>query len=132
MDIENVGTMTDFAQIAITLFEHIRDFAGRKKTRLKNAIVALQNAVNRTRCFLEDELDNKDKYKPNPELAEHWINAFKEIHPIDSDLAERLRHKSKFWTNPQKWLGEPGALELVPKLRELEDYAEGLLLKLKN
>lgn len=126
-----IETLTKFTGSGITIFKIIYDKVTNNKEQKRNAILALQNAVNSTRIFLQDNLKDKNNYQPNKELSELWLVAFKEIHPIDVDLADRLRHKSKFWTNPQRWMEEPSSMELVPKLLELEDYADSLLVQMK-
>jgi len=129
---EPINTVAKFTASGISILKFIYDKITGNRDQKIHAITALQTATNMTRIFLEDNLDNPEKYKPNEKLSNAWMNAFHVVEPVDYDMAVLLRNKSKFWTNPQKWLGEPGALELVPKLRELEDYADGLLVKLNR
>src|SRR5690606_20375767 len=96
------------------------------------ALSKMQRAVNATRIFLKDNLSDHDSYQPNENLSVVWLEAFEAIHKFDGELADKLRFKSNFWANPKKWLKEPGALELVPKLIELDDYIEGNLAELKK
>ena len=51
---------------------------------------------------------------------------------IDKKLAFSLRQKSKFWSNPQKWIREDGAMELVPDLQELNEKCEMILIELEK
>ena len=51
---------------------------------------------------------------------------------IDKNLAKELRTNSLFWSNPQKWLKEKGAMELVPTLKDLNERCEGILNELER
>ena len=89
-----------------------------------HAIRSLQKAINNTEAYLEK---SGKTYDINTDLSDLWLNAFEAISPIDMDLAQRLRYKSRFWSNPQKWLQERGSMELVPKLRELNNYCDSVI-----
>lgn len=114
-----------------TLFSGIRTVdivvskvLSKKGTRIDNKIQAvsvMQKAINSTRIFLVQQNYN---YQPNNNLSNLWLEAFTAMIKIDKRLAERLRQKSKFWTNPNNWLDEQGAMELVPDLNELDERCD--------
>ncbi len=47
--------------------------------------------------------------------------------PFDKELAKTLRDQSRFWSNPESWRREPGAMELIPEMRELDDRCEEMI-----
>jgi len=99
----------------------LNNILSKKGTRLEKkqeAIRHLQNAINATRIYL---VDNNHHYAPNYQLSELWTTAFSSMNPFNKELADMLRNKGMFWSDPQSWLNEPGAMELVPKLNELSD-----------
>ena len=93
------------------------------------AVTCMQKAINATEIYLTES--NSD-FKPNTDLSNFWLDAFTAMIPVNKDLAGQLRQKSKFWTNPQRWINEEGALELVPDLSELNEKCEMLLRELDN
>ncbi|AXT19792.1 hypothetical protein D7030_01375 [Flavobacteriaceae bacterium AU392] len=104
----------------------------KKGTRIEHKIIAissLQRAINATETYLTQSNRN---YTPNQELSELWLQAFTSMIKIDKELAGRLRDKSRFWSNPQRWLQEDGAMELVPTLQELDEKCEMILLELNK
>ncbi len=69
---------------------------------------------------------------PNEILSNLWLDAFTSMIRIDKQLAFSLREKSKFWSNPQRWLAEDSAMELVPDLQELNEKCDSILVTLGN
>ena len=66
-------------------------------------------------------------------LMQRAINntdAFASMISIDKDLALRLNDKSRFWSNPQRWIQNDGAMELIPSLNELNEKCDLLLVEL--
>ena len=105
---------------------------GKRGTRVNHkiaAVVALQKAINATRAFLAQ---SEMTYSPNEALSHLWLDAFEKMIRIDKTLARDLRATSNFWSNPQLWLQEKGAMELVPDLRELNDRCDQILLELEK
>ena len=100
---------------------------GKKGTRLEKKIEAvekLQLAINATTSYL---VSSKNNYVPNFEISQLWVKAFSSMLPFDKDLAKKLRQKSVFWSDPQSWLNEPGSMELVPKLKDLNERCEEMI-----
>lgn len=102
----------------------------KRGTRIENkikAVVVMQKAINNTEAFL---VKSKHNYQPNEALSNLWLDAFKEMIKIDKSLAKSLHSKSKFWSNPKKWLQEEGAMELIPTLKELDEKCNQILAEL--
>ncbi|NNK70226.1 MAG: hypothetical protein HKO96_07085, partial [Flavobacteriaceae bacterium] len=70
-------------------------------------------------------------YHPNEALSHLWLDAFEKMIRIDKSLARDLRAASNFWSNPQLWLQEKSAMELIPDLRELNDRCDQILIELE-
>ena len=105
---------------------------GKRGTRVNHkiaAVVALQKAINATRAFLAQ---NDLTYSPNEALSHLWLDAFEKMIRIDKSLARELRATSNFWSNPQLWLQEKGAMELLPDLGELNDRCDQILIELEK
>ena len=100
---------------------------GKKGTRLEKKIQAvgdLQKAINATEAYL---VSSGQVYLPNTDLSSLWVQAFTSMIPFDKELAISLRDQSRFWSNPESWLREPAAMELIPTLRELNDRCEEMI-----
>ena len=98
-----------------------------ERERMSEALVAIQRATIRTRNFIRNK-----GYESNEELSELWTIALKKA--IDAnikDLPDYLFHKAKFWGQPKDWLREKSSMELVPKLKFLEEECEMIIVKLK-
>lgn len=93
------------------------------------AITAIQKATIKTRNFITDH-----GYKRNEELTDLWHNALNKVVAanIDEGLPEYLYQKARFWGEPQDWIKNPQSLELVPKLKDLDEKCSMLLVKLKK
>ena len=99
-----------------------------KKERLSDALSSIQLASIKSRNFIDNV-----GYEPNMDLAELWSIALKKS--IDAGLKEfpdYLHHKSKFWGKPQDWINEPTSLELVPKLKFINDQCDMILVRLQK
>ncbi|SFZ94443.1 hypothetical protein SAMN05428642_104184 [Flaviramulus basaltis] len=104
----------------------------KKGTRIDKKIIAvasLQRAINATEIYLSTSNRN---YSPNENLSNQWLEAFTAMIKIDNNLAGRLRDKSRFWSDPQRWMQEDGAMELVPDLIELNEKCESILVELQK
>lgn len=102
----------------------------KRGTRIEKKILSvtlMQRAINNTEAYLTRT--NHD-YSPNETLSNLWNDAFASMISIDKDLAWKLNDKSKFWSNPQRWIQEDGAMELIPSLNELGEKCEQLLVEL--
>lgn len=93
------------------------------------AITAIQKATIKTRNFISDH-----GYRRNEELTELWHNALNKVVAanIDEGLPNYLYQKARFWGNPKDWIDNPTSLELVPKLKQLDEKCGMLLLKLSK
>ncbi len=123
------GTIFSGVKTADTILEKV---LGKKGTRIDNKIVAvtfLQRAINSTEVYLTT---SKQNYVPNQDLSNLWLEAFTAMIKIDKSLADRLRDKSRFWSNPQKWLRNESAMKLVPDLQELNEKCEMILIELRR
>ncbi len=104
----------------------------KRGTRIEKKIRAvqlMQKAVNHTKLYLNQA--NK-QYQPNPELSNLWNEAFAAMMPIDRSLAKKLNDQSRFWIEPQAWLFEEGAMELLPSLKELQDRCDAIIVELQR
>ncbi|WP_298347932.1 hypothetical protein [uncultured Dokdonia sp.] len=104
----------------------------KKGTRIQNkvdAVSTMQLAINATKAFL---VAGENNYEPNLNLSTLWLSAFTAMIKIDKALAERLRQKSKFWSNPQQWLAEANSMELVPDLDELNEKCDLIMVELEK
>ncbi len=102
-----------------------------KKDKLTEALVCLQTATIETQKFI-----NEVGYVANSDLSKLWLNAFEKIkksqvYSHEEDFPEGLYSKAKFWGDPKKWLKEPAAMELIPKLKQIEKECDSILVKLK-
>ncbi len=110
----------------------VESVLSKKGTRIDNkikAVTSLQKAINTTEIYLTNSNQN---YVPNQELSDLWLVAFTNMIKIDKYLAGRLRDNSRFWSNPQSWLEEDGAMALIPSLNELNEKCGIILLELEK
>ena len=104
----------------------------KKGTRINDKIKAtssLQEAINATEAYLTQ---NNHIYQPNNEISRLWNQAFTDMIKIDKYLANRLRQKGRFWSNPRLWLNQDSSMELIPDLKELNEECEMILVELDN
>lgn len=98
--------------------------------KIVDALVCLQTAIVETRKFINDK-----GYVVNTDLSKLWLSSFDKVKKAriypDSQFPEYLYHKARFWGNPEVWLKEPIAMELVPTLNELEKECNSILAQLK-
>lgn len=100
---------------------------GTRITKKISAVTLMQRAINNTEAYLTRT--NHD-YTPNEALSNLWNDAFAIMISIDKDLAWKLNDKSRFWSNPQKWIQNDVTMELIPSLNELSEKCEQLLVEL--
>lgn len=125
----DLGTIFSGIGTVVTVLDKVLPKRG---TRIKDkiiAVTAMQKAINATEVYLTTSERN---YIPNQDLSNLWLDAFTTMVKIDRNLAGRLRDKSRFWSNPQRWLREPSAMELVPTLKELNGKCEIILFELER
>jgi hypothetical protein len=68
------------------------------------AIRRVWQAVDKTRMFLASvRREEASEMIPNPELITLWSEASLAMSAIDNDLADRLRMKAEFWSDPEYW-----------------------------
>jgi len=92
------------------------------------AISSIQKATIKTRNFISDS-----GYRRNEELSDLWHDALNKaiVAKLGDNIPDYLYQKAKFWGEPSDWLNEPESLRLVPKLSQLDETCEMLLMKLK-
>ncbi len=112
-----------------SLLDKILSKRGTKIEKKINAVRLMRRAINNTEAYLNN---NNHVYAPNAELSNLWNDAFGAMIPIDKNLAWRLDDKSRFWSNPQEWIANEGAMELIPSLNELNEKCEELLIELEK
>jgi hypothetical protein len=72
--------------------------------RKQQAIRAVWSAVDNTRMYIRLIEDRKvSASAPNPELVGLWSEASLQIAAFDPALADRLRSKAEYWSDPQLW-----------------------------
>ncbi|MFD1316634.1 hypothetical protein [Namhaeicola litoreus] len=102
----------------------------KKGTRLEKKITAvgdLQKAINATKSYLVSSHKN---YSPNSTLSNLWNTAFVSMVPFDKVLANQLRDKGRFWSDPKSWLNKPSSMELIPDLKDLDEKCEEMMITL--
>lgn len=112
-------------------FLDIVDRKSAKEIKITKALVSIQIAIMETRKNI-----NEVGYKPNIDLSKLWLDAFTNIRMTniypDNDFPEYLYNKARFWSDPQAWLKEPGSMELIPKLKKLEEECALILVELNK
>lgn len=112
-----------------TVLDKVLGKRGIKITKKISAVTLMQRAINNTEAYLTK---TKHDYSPNEILSNFWNDAFASMISIDKDLAWKLNDKSRFWSNPQPWIDNDGAMELIPTLKELNEKCRQLLVELDN
>lgn len=124
-----LGTLLSGIRTVIAVIDKVLP---KKGTKIENKILAvstMQKAINHTEAYL---VKSDRNFVPNENLADLWMEAFTVMIKIDKNLASRLRQKSMFWSNPQRWLQEDTAMELIPDLQELNEKCEMILIELER
>ena len=102
----------------------------RKNAQIRKALIDLQLAVVETEKYIKDQ-----GYTSNTELTKLWLSSFDSIKASglysNQRFPEFLYNKARFWGNPEKWLREPGSMELVPTLKEIERECANILVMTK-
>lgn len=72
-----------------------------------HAIKDVWAAVDETRIYIASiKAGEAEDNRPNPHLVKLWSDAALAIADIDSDLADRLRMKAEYWSDPTNWNSE--------------------------
>ena len=124
-----IGTLFSGINTSSSLLDKVLSKRGTRVNDKIKAVANLQRAINATEVYLTTT--NKS-FKPNEHLSNLWLEAFTAMVKIDKKLARELRASSLFWSNPQKWLNEKGAMELIPTLKELNERCEQILIALER
>ncbi len=100
-----------------------------QREKICEVIIAIKSANEATRKFIKS-----DGYKPNTDLTILWRDCLRKavVANVNEGLEDYLYHKADFWGNPQQWLDNPSAMELVPKLKDLNNKCDMLLQILKK
>lgn len=134
------GFFDDFGKLTLvhSLFEglhYIRDkFNGKgaveQKVKIADAITSIKVAIVESRKFIQNV-----GYETNAELVKLWQEAFNKTVAANIDdqrLLDALYYKADFWGTPKDWLDNPHTLELIPKLKNLNEECQALLIKIKS
>lgn len=122
-----IGEIISGLGLTNTVLDKVLTKKGTRITKKILAVSLMRKAINNTEAYLTKT--NHD-YSPNETLSNLWNEAFTAMITIDKDLAWKLDDKSRFWSNPQRWINHDGAMELVPSLQELDEKCELLLVEL--
>ncbi|MEQ3689967.1 MAG: hypothetical protein ABNG98_00470 [Flavobacterium sp.] len=122
-----IGESISVIKLAESLLDKVLTKKGTRIAKKINAVKLMRRAINNTEAYL---IKTGHNYSPNEQLSNLWNDAFEAMVPIDKDLAWRLDDKSRFWSNPQRWIQNEGSMELVPSLNELDEKCELLLVEL--
>lgn len=118
----------------ISTFKDVLDLVlskrGTRLTKKIEAVSILQRAINNTDLYLTQT--NHQYNEPNENLSNLWNDAFKAMLSIDKQFARKLNDKSKFWSNPIRWINNESSMELIPDLKEIEEKCETILLELEK
>lgn len=123
----DVATLLAGINTADSLLGKVLNKRGTRITKKILAVSTMQEAINQTELYLAESERN---FVPNANLSHLWNEAFTAMIPVDKGIAASLRQKSRFWSNPQRWINEEGAMELIPDLNELNQKCEMLLIEL--
>lgn len=98
-----------------------------KKTRLAEALTSINQAILETKKFVKNE-----GYIVNTELSGLWHEAFNKSvgAGLKDRLPEYLYHKADFWGEPKEWINNPASLKIVPKLSDLKDLCDSIMVRL--
>ena len=116
----------------ISALLNLVNFSRDKKKRKVEALSAVQLAVIETRKHMLQE-----GHRPNTSLSRLWLTAFERVESAqihDEVLISSLRfyQKARFWSDPESWRNELASMELIPSLKELEEYCESLIAQIGN
>ena len=71
---------------------------------MQQAIRAVWSAIDNTRMYIRMiDAGQVDASEPNPELVALWSEASLQIAAFDPGLANRLRSKAEYWSDPRRW-----------------------------
>ena len=124
-----ISTLLSGINTTSSLLDKVLSKRGTRIDDKISAVTSMQKAINYTEAYLTK---TNNTFIPNEELSILWLEAFTSMIKIDKNLAKELRTNSLFWSNPQKWLKEKGAMELVPTLKDLNERCEGILNELER
>src|SRR5687768_10355083 len=104
------GPVVDIRQALPEIGRVLREFrAGGElpSPARQQAIRAVWSAVDNTRMYIRMiNAGRVDSSEPNPELVDLWSEASLQIAAFDPGLADRLRSKAEYWSDPQQWNDE--------------------------
>jgi len=123
----SLSTIISGLSLTNSVLDKVLSKRGTKIEKKILAVSLMRKAINNTEAHL---IETNHMYTPNANLSNMWNDAFTAMISIDKELAWRLDSKSRFWSNPQKWLVEEIAMEAVPDLKELDEKCESILVEL--
>jgi|GEM_PF-3133173 hypothetical protein len=92
-----------------------------------NAVISIRRA-----CIESSQCINTRGYVANNELVDRWHLALKACVEagLEGEIPNYLYSKAEFWAEPQLWIENPIALELVPQLDYLKRACDDLLARM--
>ena len=100
-----------------------------KKIKLSEALTAINQAILETNKFIK----NKGYYE-NTDLSSLWHEALNKsiAAELKDGLPEFLYHKADFWGEPKVWLNNQASMEIVPKLNDLKNLCDRIMVRLNK
>ena len=127
--IGKIVLLSDFIDLLRRLARFISGLRSREeKERVAKALRTILSATSATRAFISNH-----GYVRSEALEQLWLDAMEQVVAarIGEHLPDYLVHKAKFWGQPQDWIDNPTSLKLIPRLNEIDEECEALLLLLK-
>ena len=125
----SIGTIISGLNLTNSVLDKVLSKRGTKLDKKILAVSLMRKAINNTEAYL---VKTDHDYIPNENLSDMWNSAFTAMISIDKELAWRLDNKSRFWSNPQRWLAEDIAMEGVPDLAELNEKCDTIIVELER
>ncbi|GAA0894123.1 hypothetical protein GCM10009122_38030 [Fulvivirga kasyanovii] len=130
--IGKVILVESFKEVFVRILEKVnQDYFGtvEKKTKLSEALTSINQAILETKKFIRNE-----GYVDNTDLSKLWHIALNKSVAADlkEGLPKYLYHKADFWGEPREWLDNKASLEIVPKLNDLKNLCDGIMVKLNK
>ena len=98
-DIINIGILAPLQKVLNT-FQKERHYQDKKK---EDALKAIQKALIETKRYVERSKHNRET---EYDLAQLWADAATMVRYANTELAERLNDKSKYWQDTFIWSHE--------------------------
>src|SRR5262245_60233149 len=114
----------DIVTAGIKELKDLLDRRGKNRTKVYEAIEAINRAANRTTIYITKSI--KGTYRSQQELSDLWLEAAKAVRELDNKLYFQLLGKAQYWSNPKGWPKERVKKARV-SLREIKRESKRLL-----